>query len=181
MGSSPACLHHVSFAGCVTLSPPSPCDRLSRLRVLWSDLTPMLPSCGPRFVAPHFPVVREQPGPPKFLCASLCACHDLRPRQVLDISSWRCPLFWLPRIVRRRHLRLSVTGLNLFRAVACPPLWPTQFPVYACVMLFTFGVPSQRQHLVRVVDYSLPDRVSHPARGTKLLLGAHDDKKIGNS
>jgi hypothetical protein len=138
VGSSPACLHHVSFAGCATLSLPSPCDRLSRLRVLWSDLTPRLPSCGLRFVVPHFPVSKEQPGPPKFLCASLCACHDLRPRQVPSISSLRCSLCWLPLVVRRRHLLVVMTRLNLFRSDAYLTLRPTQFPVYACTMLFTF-------------------------------------------
>src|SRR5262249_60104444 len=32
--SDPSCSGHVSCAGCVFLSAPSPCDRLSRLRVL---------------------------------------------------------------------------------------------------------------------------------------------------
>ena len=50
------------------------------------------------------------------------------------------------------------------------PLRPTQFPVYAYVLSFTFLLLSKRQHLVRAVDYSLPDRDSHPARGTKLRL-----------
>src|SRR3989304_654840 len=38
--SGPACPVRVSFASCVLLSAPSPCERLSRLGVLWADLTP---------------------------------------------------------------------------------------------------------------------------------------------
>ena len=56
-------------------------------------------------------------------------------------------------------------------------LRPTQFPVYAYVLSFTLLLLSKRQHLVRVVDYSLPDRVSHPARGTKLRLAHTTGKK----
>ena len=49
-------------------------------------------------------------------------------------------------------------------------LRPAQFPVYAYVLSFTLLLLSKRQHSVRVVDYSLPGRDSHPARGTKLRL-----------
>jgi len=42
--SDPSRPVNVSFAGYVSLSAPSPCDRLSRLRVLWADLTPWQPS-----------------------------------------------------------------------------------------------------------------------------------------
>ena len=45
-------------------------------------------------------------------------------------------------------------------------------------MSFAFLFPSQRQHLVRAVDYSLPGRDSHPARGTKLRLAHTMPKKF---
>src|ERR1044071_8283305 len=122
--SSLSCLHHVSFAGCATLLFPSPCGRLSRLRVLWNNLTPLPPSFGLRFVVPPFPVSEERQESPKFLCASLRACHDLRPRQAPSISSARCFLFRLPPIVRRRRLFLFVTRLNLFRGGAASPYGP---------------------------------------------------------
>src|SRR6266704_7041456 len=61
------------------------------------------------------------------------------------------------------------------------PLRPTQFPVYAYVLSFTFLLLSKRQHLVRAVDYSLPDRDSHPARGTKLRLAHTTPKKFVTS
>ena len=57
-------------------------------------------------------------------------------------------------------------------------LRPTQFPVYAYVLSFTLLLLSKRQHLVRVVDYSLPDRDFHPARGTKLRLAHTMTKKF---
>jgi IS66 Orf2 like protein/Transposase IS66 family len=57
-------------------------------------------------------------------------------------------------------------------------LRPTQFPVYAYVMSFASLLLSQRQHLVQVVDYSLPGRDSHPARDTKLRLAHTMPKKF---
>ena len=42
--SDPPCPGNVSFAGYVSLSAPSPCERPYRLRVLWADLTPWQPS-----------------------------------------------------------------------------------------------------------------------------------------
>lgn len=51
-------LHHVSGAGCAILSLPSPCDRLSRLRVLWSDQTPMPSSVGLMAIEPSYPARR---------------------------------------------------------------------------------------------------------------------------
>lgn len=96
----------------------SPCDRLSRLRVLWND--PLPPSADLRVVGAAFPVSGKRRGSPKCLCTSLRACHDLRPRQALGIQSAQCLLCWLPRIVRRRRLCLFVTGLNLFSGGAAP-------------------------------------------------------------
>ncbi len=66
----------VSCAGCAALSPPSPCGRLSRLRVLWSDLTPHRPSGVLRSVGTPYPHegddrVSQVPD------ISLPACHAL--------------------------------------------------------------------------------------------------------
>ena len=169
-GSSPSCLHHVSFAGCATLSFPSPCDRLSRLRVLWNDLTPTPPSVGLRIVVPPFPVAGERCGSPKFLCVSLRPCHDLRPRQAPSIQSSQCCFCWLPLIIQRRRLLHYCNEAQSLRQRCVLRLRPARFPMYAYVLSFTLLFLSKRQHLVRVVDYSLPDRDSHPARDTKLRL-----------
>jgi hypothetical protein len=67
----------VSFASSVIPSAPSPCERLSRLRVIWADLTPC------RFpmlftVAIFTGLIAQEPaGPPKFPVLILQTCHAL--------------------------------------------------------------------------------------------------------
>ncbi len=58
---------HVSFTGCTDPSLPSPCDRLSRLRVLWNDLTPPRSLEFLRFVEKSYLIEQDAKGPPKFL------------------------------------------------------------------------------------------------------------------
>lgn len=166
-----------SFAGCVTPWLPSPCDRLSRLRVLWSHLTPEHTFVGLGFLG--FPTpFEERFGSPKFFSTSLRACHGLiRPRQVPGITSFTMPSHRLPRLARRRHLLIVVTRLNPFRNGA-PSLTACAVP---CVRLRRvvrhISAPPQRQHSVRAVDDSLPGRDSHPARGAKLIL-AHASRTV---
>ena len=121
-------------------------------------------------VVPPFPVAGERRGSPKFLGASLRACHGLRPRQAPGIQSSECRLCRLPLIIGRRRLLHYCNEAQSLQRRCGPRLRPTQFPVYAYVLSFTLLFLSKRQHLVRVVDYSLPDRDLHPARSTKLRL-----------
>ena len=87
---------------------------------------------------------------------------------------WRA-LFAIPR----REVCMSIAVLRacimfpLRAAQPCrslPPVIGSPVPEYASLLSFIFLFLSKRQHLVRVVDYSLPGRDSHPARGTKLRL-----------
>ncbi len=66
----------VSCAGCAALSLPSPCGRLSRLRVLWSDLTPHRPSGVLRSVGTPYPHEGDD-GVSQVPDISLPACHAL--------------------------------------------------------------------------------------------------------
>ena len=75
----------------------------------------------------------------------------------------------LPLTVQRRHLLIIVTGLNIFRSGASL-LTACIVPCVRLRRIVRFLPPLQRQHSVRVVDYSLPDGVILPARGTKLRL-----------
>ena len=174
--SSLSCLHHVSFAGCAALWSPSPCGRLSRLRVLWNHLTPLPPSVGLRFVVPSFPASGERQEPPKFLCASLPACRDLRPRQAPSISSARCSLFWLPLSVQRRRLFLFVTRLNLFRGGAASSYGPhsSLCMLTLCCSHFCFRHNANTWYgrLTNPGPTGLAPRKRHQAS-----LGAHDAKK----
>ena len=104
------------------------------------------------------------------MCASLPVCHDLRPRQAPDIQSLRCLLIGFRLFHGVAACSSLVTRLYIFRSGASPPM-ARRVPcvrLRRIVRLLTF--PLQRQHLVRVVDYSLPDEVILLARGTKLRL-----------
>jgi len=57
---------HVSFTSYTDPSFPSPCGRLSRLRVLWDDLTPSRPSDSLPFVEKPYLIKQETQGSPKF-------------------------------------------------------------------------------------------------------------------
>ena len=84
----------VSFAGCVAPLPPSPCDRLYRLRVLRGSQTPAAASrCLAIRFSRHYryPIENaDNDGSPKFLFTSLPACHVLTtPTQSPDTSQLR--------------------------------------------------------------------------------------------
>ena len=108
-------LHPVSFAGCVTSWLPSPCDRLSRLRVLWNHLTPVSPSLSLSDIGVRYPAIGERHGPPKFFDASLHACHGLKTPAGSRHPVTAMPSRRLPRPTLRRRLHIQVTGLNPFR------------------------------------------------------------------
>src|SRR6185437_15316647 len=89
----------------------------------------------------------------------------------------------MPSLLASAHRTASPPALICHEAQSLqrrcgPRLRPAWFPVYAYVLSFTLLLLSKRQHLVRVVDYSLPDRDSHPARGTKLRLAHTMAKKF---
>ena len=102
--SDPACPGNVSYAGSVFLSAPSPCARLSRLRVLGADLTPSrssTPLSGglPGACTPG--TVRAS----QVLDASLHAYHALcGPRQTLGKLTNTLPLWRLLERSNHRHL-----------------------------------------------------------------------------
>ena len=69
---------HVAFAGYTALSLPSPCGRLSRLGVLWSDLTLHDPSGALRFLRRNtLPSCEGDHGASQVPDISLPACHAL--------------------------------------------------------------------------------------------------------
>ena len=65
--TGPACPDKVSFVGYDCLSAPSPCERLSRLRVLWADPTPDRLRFSYLLFQSTYLLSQERIGSPKFL------------------------------------------------------------------------------------------------------------------
>jgi len=99
---------HVSFTSYTDSSSPSPCGRLSRLRVLWDDLTPSRPLNFLLLVEKLYLIKQETKGSPKFLTllflramlydpdrppriSPYTQCQKKTHREILSILS-----FWLP-------------------------------------------------------------------------------------
>ena len=161
-----------SLTSCVLLSVPSPRERLSRLRVLWTDLTPERPSALLLVISVGLPVppVAGTPtrwsqvpfGSPKF--SSFLSTHTTllcRPRQTLGMLTKTHSLCRLPIVRDRRHLLKNgshhsswITGLYQASGSA---VFPVVY-VFHCVrfnevvqlLLPVFCVPVSR--LIGVAD-----------------------------
>ena len=139
---------------CVVPSPaPSPCDRLSRLRLLWAGLTPgRARSClpcveqvRPRHRSPH--ALARRPGLPSSRCRPPSGRSSVRfssnmPRSWIDpggtvdarlgaSSGAGFPILLLD-LLPHLYIYGAVSTFGRLRAV----LWPAGFPVYASPMLF---------------------------------------------
>ena len=128
----------------------SPCDRLSRLKVLWASLTPHK-SSDDLLALVSLTSLKESVGSPKFSGAPLPTCHDLKPRQFLRTLTLN-ESFVLDYVNDKTSPIAFdlLTGLNCHRE-RWISLWPTGFPVYASIFSFIlYCIPPKLQHLVRV-------------------------------
>ena len=118
------------------------CDRLSRLRVLLSDLTPTPPSAGLRIVVPSYPLLAGATWVSQVLvCFSPHVPRPKTPADSSPLSLSGTSLRLLP-IVRHRRLLVIVTRLNIFRSGASLPM----AHMVPCVRL---------RHIVRLLTFPL--------------------------
>ena len=173
------CLHRRSDA--------KPCDRCYRLGLLWAGLTPGFPGRFLRFVGnrwpagarstpagrrPSLPSSRCRPPQGGHLSASLPACHGLKSTP-MELHR--------PRLDGRRNagFPLLLTGLlpcldtygaiSTFRRVRSA-LWPTDFPVYASIVLFPHPSASMSASGFLLLTRCLP-RCSYGLANTTATLG----------
>jgi len=134
----PACPICVSFASCVSLSAPSPCERRYRLRVVWADPTPeghLLPYLSFRICLP----VPSGGG-----CRLAHQDRNSRVSQVLDLSLRTFHALCDPRDPRNAHQ-------NAFSVLASRPLKPSP----SALMPIT-GLYQASGSAVSLVAYAVP-------------------------
>lgn len=92
------------------------------------------------------------------------------PDRPSGVSPFTTPLYWLPLIIQCHRLLNNLTRLNCFRDGAYIPYCPHSSLCTLTLCRSASSPPSQRQHSVRVVSYSLPGKDSHLTRDAKLRL-----------
>ena len=100
-------------------SPPSPCDRLARLRVLWGDLTPSV-SRGSSFAGwSPLPRLAGTPRASRVPDFTLPACRALKPRQSLRDLAFGGPCL----IGFRLHVTVALRILTAIEAINRASEW----------------------------------------------------------